>query len=169
MPSGPQAGAPTNQAAVPQDIQDAATAALGADTEVLLHGDLAMNSHDQILAINRVKGGKDAKIPGNMATRVVILEKAGGVWKQVFLCDQYLKNPKGFLGGTPLSGVPAWRLQFEQNADKGLILYFTPLEKPAGGYVFTIGVRWNAKVKRYQSLDRTYENFLGETPAINKP
>ena len=136
---------------------------------MLLHGDLALNGHDQILAMNRVKGGKEAKIPGNMVTRVVVLEKNSGTWKQVFLCDQYLKNQKGFLGGTPLSGVPAWRLQYEQNADKGLVLYFTSLEKPAGGYVTTIGVRWNAKAKRYQSLDRTYENFLGETPALSKP
>jgi len=163
--SGPSATA--KPPAIPDDIQEAATAALGEDTDVLLFGDLALTGKQQILAINRVKGGKDAKIPGNMVTRVVVLEKdAAGKWKQVFLLDGHLRNPKGFLGGTPVAAVPRWRLQSEQNAEKGLILYFTPLEQPAGGYVITLGVRWNPKVHRYQSLDRTYENFLGETPSL---
>ena len=32
-----------------------------------------------------------------------------------------------------------------------------------------IEVRWNAKVKRYQSLDRNFENFLGELPSLETP
>ena len=177
QPSKPAAQAPTGttpgaapatpaQPAIPDDIQDAATAALGADTEVLVYGDLALTGKQEILAINRVKGGKDAKIPGNMVTRVAVLEKGGNGWKQVFLLDGHMKNEKGFLLGTPIAAVPSWRLQYEQHADKGLILYFTPLAQPAGGYVTTIGVRWNPKVHRYQALDRNYENFLGETPSL---
>lgn len=154
------------QPAIPDDIQDAATAGLGADTEVLVYGDLSLTGKQEILAINRVKGGKDAKIPGNMVTRVAVLEKGGNGWKQVFLLDGHMKNEKGFLLGTPMAAVPSWRLQYEQHADKGLILYFTPLAQPAGGYVTTIGVRWNPKVHRYQALDRNYENFLGETPSL---
>src|ERR1700733_11062846 len=167
-PAGTSGGAPETpaQPAIPDDIQDAATAALGADTEVLVYGDLALTGKQEILAINRVKGGKDAKIPGNMVTRVAVLEKGGNGWKQVFLLDGHMKNEKGFLLGTPMAAVPSWRLQYEQHADKGLILYFTPLEQPAGGYVTTTGVRWNPKVHRYQALDRNYENFLGETPSL---
>jgi hypothetical protein len=48
-------------------------------------------------------------------------------------------------------------------------MYFTPLDKPAGGYVQTIGVKWNPKMKRYQSLDRNYEQFLGETNSLEMP
>ena len=50
-----------------------------------------------------------------------------------------------------------------------LVMYFTPLDKPAGGYIQTIGIRWNPKVKRYESLDRTYEQFLGESPTLEIP
>jgi hypothetical protein len=32
-----------------------------------------------------------------------------------------------------------------------------------------VEVRWNAKAKRFQSMDRTFENFLGELPALETP
>ena len=32
-----------------------------------------------------------------------------------------------------------------------------------------IGVRWNPKLKRYQSLDRFYNNFLGERASLEAP
>jgi hypothetical protein len=35
--------------------------------------------------------------------------------------------------------------------------------------VQTLGVRWNPNVKRYQSLDRTFEQFQGEVPALETP
>jgi hypothetical protein len=60
-------------------------------------------------------------------------------------------------------------MQAEQDPDKGLLLYFTPLEAPKGGYAVPVGVRWNAKVKRYQSMDRAFTNFLGELPALETP
>jgi hypothetical protein len=100
----------------------------------------------------------------------VILQNEGTSWKQIFLCDEHLKNTKGFLGGTPLAPVNGWRLQYEQH-DQGLEMYFTPLVSPKGegGHVLPVGIRWNPKIKRYQSLDRTFENFLGELPSLETP
>jgi hypothetical protein len=155
--------------AVPPDIQQLAESTLGSETDVLAYGDLARAGKQQVLAINRLNKAPKGAVPGTLLTRAVVIENDGGNWKQVFLCDEHLKNTNGFLGGTPLAEVRGWRLQYEQHEDTGLVMYFTPLEKPAGGYVQTIGVRWNPKVKRYQSLDRTYQEFQGETPALEKP
>ncbi len=155
--------------AIPPEIQQVAENAMGSEAEVLVYGDLALNGNQQILVINRLKRTPDAKAPGTLLARAAIIEKDGGKWKQIFLCDEHLKNTKGYLGATPLSPVPAWRLQYEQHDDKGLVMYFTPLDKPAGGYIQTIGIRWNPKVKRYESLDRNYEQFLGESPTLEIP
>jgi hypothetical protein len=60
-------------------------------------------------------------------------------------------------------------LQFEQDEIQGIRLYCTPV-KTSDPHVLPIGVRWNPKVKRYQSMDRAFEKFLpealqlGETP-----
>ncbi len=155
--------------AIPPDIQQVAENTLGSEAEVLVFGDLALTGKQQILVINRLKKTPEGKAPGTLLTRAAIVENDGGKWKQVFLCDEHLKNTKGFLAATPVADVPAWRLQYEQHEDKGLVMYFTPLDKPAGGYLQTIGVRWNSKVGRYQSLDRNYEQFLGETPSLDIP
>jgi hypothetical protein len=155
--------------AIPQAIQDAADAALGSETEVLLFGDLSLNGNQQALAINRLKKAASGGMPGTVVSRAVIIENDHNHWKQVFLCDEHLKNPKGFLGGIPLAPVTGWRLQFEQHDDTGLVMYFTPVQKPAGGYIQTLGVRWNPKVKRYQSQDRTFQTFLTETPELETP
>jgi hypothetical protein len=155
--------------AIPADIQAAADAALGADTDVLVFGDLAKNGRQQILAVNRVKSTPETVIAGIAAMRVAVIEDDGGAWKEIFRCDGHLKNAHGFMAGTPLSPVGGWRLQFEQNPQKGLQMYFTPIAKPVGGYIQTIGVRWNPQVRRYQSLDRNYDQFLGEVPALDTP
>jgi hypothetical protein len=154
---------------VPDDIQNAANADLGSDSEVLLHGDLANNGKTEALVVNRLKTMPKGVTPGVLVSRLSIIERDNGTWKEVFRCDGHLKNPNGYLGATPLAEVPSWRLQYEQHADKGLELFFTPLEKPAGGYVQTIEVRWNPQVKRYESLDRNFEHFLTEVPAIESP
>jgi len=154
--------------AVPPEIQAAGEALLGAEAEVLVFGDLAKTGQVQALVINRIKKGSSITAPGILLTRGAIVARDGEKWKEVFRVDEHLKNPNGFLGATPVSPVTGWRLQYEQDAAKGLQLYFTPLEKPAGGTQQTIGVWWNPKVKRYQSLDRTYEKFLGEVPALEK-
>lgn len=165
---GAQAAAPAAPA-VPPDIQEAAETALGSETEVLAHGDLALNGHDQVLAVNRMKPNPEKPIAGTVVTRAVVIERDGASWKEIFQCDEHLKNTNGYLGGTPLAGVSAWRLQYEQDPAKGLQMYFTPVDKPAGGYVLTLGVRWNPKAKRYQTLDRSYEQFQTEVPSLETP
>lgn len=168
-PAAPAEAAKPAAPAIPPDIQEVAENALGSEAEVLVYGDLALTGKQQILVINRLKKTPEGKVPGILLTRAAVVENDGGKWKQIFLCDEHLKNTKGFLGATPISPVPAWRLQYEQHEDKGLVMYFTPLDKPPGSYVLTIGVRWNPKVKRYESLDRNYEQFLGETPTLEIP
>lgn len=155
---------------VPDDIQKAAEKSLGSETEVLLYGDLAKNDAQEVLAINRMKQNPQGGAPGTVVTRAVILQKEpGGSWKEILRCDEHLENPKGYLGNIPLAPVNGWRLQYEQDAQKGLQLYFTPVADPKGARALPIEVRWNTKVKRYQSLDRNFENFLGELPSLETP
>jgi hypothetical protein len=154
--------------AVPDDIQGGAVALLGTESTVLLYGDLAKNGKQQFLAANVVpKTSKNNNIAGTIITRAVIAQNDEGQWKEIFRCDEHLKNAKGFLGGTPMSDVSGWRIAFEQDPTKGLALYLTPLkgvDDPA--HSLPIGVRWNPQTKRYQSLDRTYEHFLLEQPTM---
>jgi hypothetical protein len=155
---------------VPDDIQKAAEKSLGSETEVLLYGDLAKNGAQEVLAINRMKQNPQGGAPGTVVTRAVLLQKdPAGTWKEILRCDEHLENPKGYLGNIPLAPVNGWRLQYERDAQKGLQLYFTPVADPKGARALPIEVRWNAKVKRYQSLDRNFENFLGELPSLETP
>lgn len=155
--------------AIPPEIQSVAETALGEDVTVLRHGDLAKTGATHVLAANLLKVTPQGVAPGTLFTRLVILEQQKDKWVQVFRCDEYLKNAKGFLGGTPLAPISGWRLQHEMSEKDGLTLYFTPIHQPASGTIRPIGVRWNAQAKRYQSLDRNYENFLSEVGAIEKP
>lgn len=152
--------------AIPQEIQTVAESLLGSETQVLLFGDLAKNGKQQFLAANVVPKTPTNNLPGTIVTRAVVVENTDGKWTEVLRCDEHLKNQKGFLGLTPLTAVTGWRLQFEQSQDKGLQLYFTPLKGITDSHVLPIGVRWNPETKRYQSLDRTYEHFLLESPSI---
>lgn len=164
----PQTAQKPAEPAVPAETQSAAGAVLGEDAEVLAFGDLAKTANQQVLAINRIKKTPESTVPGILLTRATILSQQDGHWTELLRVDEHLKNTHGYLAATPVAPVTGWRLQYERHAEKGLLLYFTPLQQPAGGTLQTIGVRWNAKVKRYQSLDRTYEHFLGETPALEK-
>jgi len=154
--------------AIPAEISSVAQSVLGSEAEVLVYGDLARTGQQQVLVVNRLARAPTGTVPGNLVMRVVVAEQSGGKWKEVLRCDEHLKNPEGFLGGTPIAPVTGWRLQYEQNIEKGLLLFFTPLEQPAGGHAPTIGVRWNPKAKRYQSLDRNLEHFLGEVPTLER-
>lgn len=158
-PSQPAPGAPA-------EILSVAESVLGSAAEVLVFGDLAHTGREQVLVVNRLPKTPPGKVPGLLVTRAVVAEKDNGKWKEVFRCDEHLKNPNGFLGGTPIAPVTGWRMQYEQSADKGLVMYFTPLDMPGSGHVPTIGVRWNPKVNRYQSLDRNFEQFLGEVATL---
>jgi hypothetical protein len=152
---------------IPADIQAAAEGSLGSETTVLAFGDLAKAGAQQILAANVVPKTPKENITGTIVSRAVIAENQKGQWVQIFLCDEYLKNSKGYLGMTPLEPVSAWRVQYEQDPQKGLTVYFTPVKGMADAHVLPIAVRWNPKNKRYQSLDRSYEQFLSESPTLS--
>jgi hypothetical protein len=164
----PQAETKPAEPAIPEEIQAAAKAFLGSESQVLAFGDLAKNGKQQLLAANVVPKTPTNNLPGTIVTRAIVAENDDGKWVEVLRCDEHLKNPKGYLGLTPLAPVTGWRLQFEQNAEKGLQLYFTPLQGTTDSHVLPIGVRWNPATKRYQTLDRTYEHFLLESPALNE-
>jgi hypothetical protein len=152
---------------VPEDIQDAADALLGKETTVLLTGDLAKNGKQQFLAANVIPKSTRNQLPGTIITREVVGQKENGKWAEIFRCDEHLKNAKGFLPGTPIGGISGWRLAYEEDPEKGMALYFTPLKGAVDTHSLPIGVRWNPKVNRYQSLDRSYEHFLNEAPSLS--
>lgn len=152
--------------AVPAEVEAAVKSVLGSEAEVLLWGDLALTGNQQVLAINRLKTTPKTAVPGILLVRAALVSKEGMQWRELFRCDEHLKNPKGYLGGTPIAGVHGWRLQYEQSPEKGLTMYFTPLEKPAGGYIQTLGVRWDPKAKQYRSMDRNFEKFLPEVQML---
>jgi len=155
------------QPAVPEDIQSAADSLLGKETTVLLFGELTKNGKQEFLAANIVPKSSKNNLPGTIVTRAVLSENDNGQWMEILRCDEHLKNAKGFLPGTPIGGVTGWRLAFEQDPEKGLALYFTPLKGAVETHTLPIGVRWNPDTKRYQSLDRSYEHFLNEAPSLS--
>jgi hypothetical protein len=163
----PAAEAKPAAAAVPEDTQSAADSLLGKETTVLLFGDLAKNGKQQFLAANVVPKSTKNNLPGTIVTRAVVAANEDGKWMEILRCDEHLKNQKGFLPGTPIGGVTGWRLAFEQDPEKGLALYFTPLKGAVDTHTLPIGVRWNPDTRRYQSLDRSYEHFLNEAPSLN--
>ena len=152
---------------VPDDVQGAADSLLGKETTVLLFGDLAKNGKQQLLAANVVPKSTKNNLPGTIITRGVLAEKDNGQWTEILRCDEHLKNAKGFLPGTPIGGVTGWRLAYEQDPEKGLALYFTPLKGAVDTHTLPIGVRFNPDTKRYQSLDRSYEHFLNEAASLS--
>jgi len=162
----PAAEAKPSELVVPDEIQSAARSLLGLETQVLLFGDLAKNGKQEFLAANVVPRTPKNNDPGTVVTRAVVVESQDGKWSEILRVDEHLKNSKGYLGSTPLSPITGWRLQYEQDPLKGLQLYFTPLKGTGDPHVLPIGIRWNPATKRYQSLDRTYEHFLVESPTL---
>ena len=153
--------------AVPEDIQSAADSLLGKETTVLLFGELTKNGKQEFLAANIVPKSSKNNLPGTIVTRAVLAENDNGQWMEILRCDEHLKNGKGYLPGTPIGGVTGWRLAYEQDPEKGLALYFTPLKGAVDTHTLPIGIRWNPETKRYQSLDRSYEHFLTEAPSLS--
>ena len=164
--SEPAAEAKPAAPAIPEDIQDAAQHLLGSDAQVLLSGDLAKNGKRQLLAANVVPKTPQNNVPGTVVTRAIVAQDDDGKWTELLRVDEHLKNQKGYLGLTPLDSITGWRLQYEQNPEKGLQLYFTPLKVNGDTHVLTIGVRWNPATNRYQSLDASYEHFLKESSTL---
>jgi hypothetical protein len=153
----------------PESLVAAAEEMLGLEAEILEHGDLAMTGRPQALIIQRLKARPEGAPPGTLLSRAAVLEEqADATWRQIFLCDRHLRNLEGYMGGTPLAPVPAWRLQHEISAEHGLVMYFTPLAAPAGGHIVTLGVRWNPRVRRYQTLDREFRSFQNEAPTLER-
>jgi hypothetical protein len=151
--------------AIPPEIASAAQGALGGDAEAIAWGDLALTGHQQVLAINRVYAQGAAAVPGLVVTRLSVVEGDGAKWKEVLRCDDHMKNPNGYLGGTPAADVSAWRVQYQKDPKLGLLLFFTPY-KQASVPNQTVEVRWNPEAHRYQAMDQNYESFIGESPAI---
>src|SRR6516162_169351 len=155
--------------AVPEEFQAAASAVLGGDAQVLLFGDLAKNGKQQVLAANVVPNTPKSVVAGTIVTRAVIAESDDGNWVELMRADEHLKNQKGFLALTPLTPVSGWKLQYENNPDKGMSLYFTPLKTGSSERTLPIAVRWNPASKRYQSMDPSYQHFLNEAPTLVNP
>jgi len=172
-----------SDAAVKQDeLKQISETALGKQTEILAHGDLARNGLEQLLVVNRLEessGNSDAAEYKSEihVTRAAIVENDHGKWSEVLLCDEHLKNPKGYLGGSPTARVSGWRLAYTVDAKQGLEMKFTPAGVGAGRRESdtgasageTVVVRWNATAKLYQSLDRSHERFLTEAPTLETP
>ncbi len=167
-PKAEPAEAKPAEPAVPEEIQSAAKSLLGTESTVLLFGDLAKNGRQEFLVANVVPRTPKNTDPGTVVTRAVIAENHDGQWSEILRVDEHLKNAKGYLGSTPLSPITGWRLQYEQDPEKGLQLYFTPIKGTGDSHVLPIGVRWNPAAKRYQSLDRTYEHFLNEAASLGE-
>lgn len=154
---------------VPEEFQDAAKALLGSEAQVLLFGNLARNGKQQILVANVLPNTPKSVIAGTVVTRAVIAENQDGKWVELVRCDEYLKNTKGYLALTPLLPVTGWKLQYESSTEKGLSLYFTPVKTGSSERTLPIAVRWNPATKRYQSMDSSYQTFLGEAPTLESP
>lgn len=167
-PSKPAAQAEQKPAvpAIPEEYEDAAKSLLGSDAQVLLFGDLAKTGKPQILAANVLPNTPKSTVAGTVVTRAVVAEKDGEKWVELFRADEHLKNAKGFLGLTPLQAVTSWKLQYEESPEKGMFLYFTPVQAGTTGHTLPIGVSWNPATKRYQSMDPTYTHFLLEAPSL---
>jgi hypothetical protein len=181
---------PTEVTAAPQsaDAMDeapgVAEATLGKQAEILARGNLALNGREQLLIVNRFSTGAPASNGGAnplpiLVVRAAILEKNGGNWSEVLLCDEHLKNPNGYLGGYPAGRITGWRLAYNQDTKEGLEMKFTPAERfddlngnsdQSSWQTYpTLDVRWNKSAKRYQSFDQSYERYLSEVPSLETP
>jgi hypothetical protein len=176
-----EAKAPTAAERAAEEAQSVAVTSLGKQAEVLAHGDLAQNGMEQVLAVDRMSSGA----PGNqggvetasvLVTRAAVLERNAGKWFQVLLCDEHLKNPRGYLGGNVSPAVNGWRLEYRQDPAAGLVMKFTSaasmgINKARAGEHSepknaSFDVRWNKNAKRYQSFDQSHERYLSEIPTL---
>ena len=101
-----------------------AEAALGKQAEILARGDLARNGLEQVLVVNRLleASSSRAEAAANSApifvTRAAVLEKMDGKWSEVLLCDEHLKNPNGYLGGSPAATRDRLAAGIQQDAKR---------------------------------------------------
>jgi len=161
-----------------QEAREVADSAMGKQAEILLQGDLARDGQEQLLVVNRFSkdrpSGKDGDPAPIFVTRAAIFEKSNGKWTEVLRCDERLKNPRGYLRGSPAERVSGWRLEYSQDATTGLEMKFAPADGAASGVESgaggtgsqTVVVRWNTTAKRYQTFDRSHSRYLTELPAL---
>jgi len=169
---------------VADEARGAAEASLGKQAEILAQGDLALTGREQLLVVNRFASSQqvsrgDANFSPILVTRAAVLEKNDGKWSQILLCDEHLKNPNGYLGGSSATRVTGWRMEYSQDAKEGLEMKFTPAERldavnaktgqRSEQEYPTFDVRWNNDAKRYQSFDQSQERYLSEVPALETP
>ena len=156
------------------EAQRIADAALGKQAEILNRGDLARNGREQLLVVNRYSSGAENQSTA-LVTRAVVLEKSDGKWREIFRCDEHLKNPYGYLVAGTAGG---WELVVGRDSDAALEMQFTPLArfdavdmggKRDGAVNRTFIVRWNTKANRYQAYDRSQKRYLRETTALETP
>ena len=154
-----------------------ADAVLGKQAEILNRGDLAQNGREQLLIINRYNAGPK-KGSTALITRAVVLEKSEGKWREIFRCDEHLKNPYGYLvGGSGTTG--GWELVVGRDSNSTLEMQFKSLDRfDAAGIRTgerkgvknpTFVVRWNTKASRYQAYDRSQKRYLRETTGFDMP
>jgi len=167
-PAVEAAGQPA-EPAIPEADQAAAEALLGGDAQVLLFGDLAKTGKEQILAANVVPNTPKSTVAGTVVTRAIVAENDNGKWVELMRADEHLKNPRGYLGLTPLQSVGGWKLQYENSGASGMSLYFTPIKQGSNEKTLPIAVKWNPATKRYQSMNLTYDHFLSEAPSLENP
>jgi hypothetical protein len=188
--TGCKPGSPTTPAEVAaspsaseasSEAQTIAEAALGAQAEIVAHGDLALNGSEQLVAVNRLEqslGRSDDTMDpaGMLITRAVVVQKKNGKWTEILRCDEHLKNPTGYLGRSPAGRVTAWRLKLKTDTRTGLELRFTPAESGQGRPSSdeevpsrTIVVRWNSIAKRFQAFDQSHNEYQVEILSLETP
>jgi hypothetical protein len=163
-----ETAAPPAEPEMPPEIAAVASTVLGRSAEVVAFGDLAHNGRQQVLVANTVAANKAES--GVRFTRAAVLERAGAKWSEVLRCDEYLKNPNGFLGGSPLEPVTSWRLELsKQSGNQERELRFTPLRDSGKASMPAVSVRWNPAANRYQSVDPQTGQFLAEVSVLQTP
>jgi hypothetical protein len=165
-----QAPAEPASSITPADIQSVADAALGTGAHVVAFGNLGGTGTQQVLAVNPLhSGAAAANGPDVIISRAVIVDHQADGWKEIFRCDESLKNPAGYLPGLRRPASAGWRLKLVTGGADGSTLYLTPLSQPGTGPQDMIGVRWNPGLKRYESLDSHFRAFLHEEPTLETP
>src|ERR1700722_5054543 len=117
-----------------EEAQKVAEASLGKQSEILARGDLALTGREQLLVVNRIASAapvnrESASSSPIYIMRAAVLEKNDGKWSQILLCDEHLKNPNGYLGGSPKTRITGWQLKYRKDPRLGLEMSFTPATK----------------------------------------
>jgi len=82
--------------------------------------------------------------------------------------DEHLKKCKGLPGTTPLVAVSGWKLQHEQSAEKGLTIYFTPIN--AGSNERRCRLRWRGIRRRSGTIhDLSYNISWANHLSLENP